>query len=142
VILAAPRASRSAGTVQPAALIYAGASRICHQRPERSFQRAGVQMPVCARCSGLYLSGAAGTLLAWSRRGRRRPMRTTRTRGLVLISAVPTVATFMLEMSGMLPFSNATRAIAAAPLGAAAGWLFVRMLRYDAPVDGDEIHNG
>ena len=99
-------------------------------------------MPVCARCSGLYLSGAAGTLLAWSRRGRRRPMRTTRTRCLVLISAVPTAATVVLEMSGIVPFSNATRAIAAAPLGAAAGWLFVRMLRYDAPFDGDEIHNG
>ncbi len=119
-ILAAPRTSRSAATVLPAALIYTGASRICHQRPERSFQRAGVHMPVCARCSGLYLSGAAGTLLAWSRRGRRRSMRTTRTRCLVLISTVPTAATFILEVMGGMPVSNASRAIAAAPLGAAA----------------------
>ena len=35
-------------------------SRICHQRPERSFAIAGIQMPVCARCSGLYVSGALG----------------------------------------------------------------------------------
>ncbi len=29
--------------------------RICHQRPERSFFVNGSQLPICARCIGLYL---------------------------------------------------------------------------------------
>ena len=43
------------------------AGRVCHQRPERSFHVAGVQLPVCARCTGLYVSGAAGALAALAR---------------------------------------------------------------------------
>jgi hypothetical protein len=31
-----------------------------------------------------------------------------------------------------VPFSNATRAVAAIPLGAVAGWLLVGLLRYDS----------
>ena len=31
-----------------------GAS-VCHQLPSHSFQREGLQFPICARCSGLYL---------------------------------------------------------------------------------------
>jgi len=39
-------------------LIFAVGSLICHQRPDRSFFVDGHQLPVCARCTGLYLSGA------------------------------------------------------------------------------------
>jgi uncharacterized membrane protein len=28
---------------------------LCHQMPERSFSFGGVQLPVCARCSGIYI---------------------------------------------------------------------------------------
>ena len=31
---------------------YQAGSLVCHQRPERSFHLAGVQLPVCARCFG------------------------------------------------------------------------------------------
>lgn len=31
-------------------------SRICHQRNDRSFYFNGKKFPVCARCSGIYLS--------------------------------------------------------------------------------------
>ena len=43
---------------------YLVGSLICHQRPGRSFRPWGVQMPVCARCAGLYLGAAVGGLLA------------------------------------------------------------------------------
>jgi uncharacterized membrane protein len=46
------------------AIIYAAGGLICHQRPERSFFLDGHQFPVCARCTGLYLSGAAG-IIGW-----------------------------------------------------------------------------
>jgi uncharacterized membrane protein len=44
-------------------------SAVCHQFPEHSYQVAGVPLPLCARCTGLYL-GALLTLLfhAWHRR--------------------------------------------------------------------------
>src|SRR3954465_2024069 len=37
---------------------------ICHQRPERTFFVHGQQMPVCARCTGLYLGAALAAPLA------------------------------------------------------------------------------
>ena len=49
---------------------YAAGSIVCHQIPERSFHIAGVQLPVCARCTGLYAGALAGVAwLAWSRCG-------------------------------------------------------------------------
>jgi len=38
--------------------VYVIGSLVCHQRPERSFYIWGHQMPVCARCTGIY-AGAA-----------------------------------------------------------------------------------
>ena len=89
-------------------------------------------MPVCARCSGLYLSAAVGTL----RRLGSRVCERASTRAL-MIAALPTAITFVLEVVGV-PFSNVARAIAALPLGAVVGWLFVRMLRYDSRLDAHE----
>ena len=44
---------------------------VCHQLPDRSFHPAGVQMPVCARCAGLYFGAGLGVLAAaaFRRRG-------------------------------------------------------------------------
>ena len=36
---------------------------ICHRIPERSFFIKGHQFPVCARCTGLYISGIATIIL-------------------------------------------------------------------------------
>jgi uncharacterized membrane protein len=112
-------------------LVYDAAGGICHQRPERSFHLAGVPMPVCARCSGLYLSGAAGALLGWlvplvTTIGTRHP------RWVLATAAIPTAATFGAEWAGLVPFSSLARALAAVPLGMAAGFLFVRALRKEA----------
>ncbi|MEO5895329.1 MAG: DUF2085 domain-containing protein [Vicinamibacterales bacterium] len=138
IILIAPVALHRASTARPGTLVYAVSSRICHQRTERSFAIGGVQMPVCARCSGLYLAGATGALIAWFRRAGRS---TLDTRTLLLISAVPTALTFALEWLGIMPFSNTARAVAAMPLGASTGWVFVCMLRYDARFDGNKNFN-
>jgi len=45
---------------------------VCHQLPERSFIEGGLQQPVCARCSGIYVGAIIGlALLFWLyRRGR------------------------------------------------------------------------
>jgi uncharacterized membrane protein len=42
---------------------------ICHQIPERSFHIAGQQLPLCARCTGIYMGALAGFVLMrlWGR---------------------------------------------------------------------------
>ena len=125
------RARRSA---EPAALawgavVYAAASRVCHQRPERSFETRGTLWPVCARCSGLYLAAPVGAILGWS--GRRRLGNPAWRR--LAVAALPTAATIALEWAGA-PIGNAVRAVAAAPAGAIAAWMVVE--RAAGPRDG------
>lgn len=133
------------------AFIFAAGSVICHQLPERSFFLDGRQLPVCARCTGLYLSGAAG-LAAWLvvklLRGWRpqtmppasAPRNTSggasasakasadKTAGqarwamaFLLIAAAPTVVSYLTGVLGVWDGSNLTRAVLAVPLGVVAG---------------------
>ena len=44
-------------------LIYFVFKFICHQLPERSYFIWGIQMPVCARCFGIYLGMILGLLV-------------------------------------------------------------------------------
>jgi uncharacterized membrane protein len=137
-IVGAPRLFASPTWGPAAAVVYTGSARICHQRAERSFRTAGLQWPVCARCAGLYLFGAAGALVGWFGRGRAAG---SRERWLLGVSAIPTAATWLLEVAGVMPFSNTARAAAALPLGIAAGWVFIRLLRYDSGLDAREVHS-
>lgn len=98
---------------------------VCHQLPERSFFVDGRQLPVCARCTGLYLSGVAGMLVwvAWRwARGRRGIAVPPRAALLVVAGAtVPTLISYVTGVAGVWDGSNATRALLAVPLGLAAG---------------------
>ncbi len=104
-------------------VIYLAASRVCHQQPERSFQTAGVQWPVCGRCSGLYLAAPLGAVAASLRSTRRRVARSTI--GWLAVAAVPTVVTLVFEWMTAVPVSNLARALAALPLGAAVAFVIV-----------------
>ena len=114
--------------------IYDIGARICHQRPERSFHLAGVPLPVCARCFGLYLSGAAGAVAASAARRSPRSIDARRARLVFAVAALPTLTTVAIEWLGLAIPSNIVRAVASLPLGAAAGWIFVRMLRAETAV--------
>ena len=46
-----------------ASAVYVAGAVVCHQKAERSFSLAGQPLPVCARCTGIYV-GAALTVLA------------------------------------------------------------------------------
>jgi uncharacterized membrane protein len=113
------------GTGVVPAIVYGAASLVCHQRPERSFVVVDAQFPICARCAGLYFSATVGALFAWSALG----TAPRNTRQLLLIAALPTLVTIPIEWLGLSPLSNAIRAGAAVPFGAACGWTFVRALR-------------
>jgi len=136
-LLAAPMALAHPVLAAPAAIVYAGSARVCHQMPERSFHLEGTQLPVCGRCFGLYAAGALGAALAWSSRRRV----SARTRGWLAAAAAPTAVTWSAEVAGLAEFSNVIRAVAALPLGVAGGWVFVQLLRYDSRLDGDQIHH-
>ena len=134
-----------------AAGTYLVGSVVCHQRPDRSFRLWGVQMPVCARCAGLYLGAAVGALLAGAGVSMQRVADNVREclhpdterggsrgiagiaspalRGIVLAAAVPTGVTWVGEAVGWLPFAGGVRAVAAVPLGAAVTWVASLVIR-------------
>ena len=120
-------------------VLYAAAAPVCHQRPDRSFFTNGVKWPVCGRCSGLYLAAPFGALLAY-RRSRRASLVATaaRARGLFAVAAIPTVASLVLEWTGLAAVSNLTRAAAALPLGAAIAWVLVGVA--SRPPRIDRVH--
>ncbi len=99
-----------------AGALYALGSRICHQRPERSFHLLAAQLPVCARCLGIYAGAAAGSLLATGARIRSSASRLS-PRMLLLGGSIPTALTLVLEWSGAWGATNLARAAAGLPLG-------------------------
>lgn len=123
--LVAARAARG-WTPWGVLLVYQLGALICHQRPERSFHLAGVQMPVCARCFGLYAAGAAGLLVAWTLRG---TWTRDHVRGLLAVSAIPIAVSVALEWAGAITTTNLFRTMTGWPLGFAAGIVAVAVLR-------------
>jgi uncharacterized membrane protein len=107
------------------AFAYAVGSVICHQLPDRSFFVDGRQLPVCARCTGLYVSGLAGVagwLLVKSACRWRAIVVPPRTALWIVVGAgVPTAISYFAGVIGAWDGSNVTRALLATPLGLAAG---------------------
>lgn len=119
-------------------VVYAVASLVCHQLPERSFHLGAFQLPVCARCAGIYTGavwGAAAAVLAPSGS----TARLTTARRLAVMAATPTLATVVLETAGFWAPSNATRAAAGLPLGLVVAFTAVRAL---GGRPGDDHHAG
>ena len=105
-----------------AAAPYAAGRFVCHQQADRSFLLWNVQMPVRARCLGLYAAAPLGVI--WPtvsvRRRRRSP---GGLRAAVLLAAVPIAALVAIEWLGVASPGPWVRAIAALPLGAVAASL-------------------
>ena len=111
--------------------VYVFASALCHQRPERSFQLWGSQMPVCARCAGIYLGAAVAVL--WSAARGLQPSAGRSPKGLalqaIIVGSLPSAATLVYEWTtGIVP-SNWTRAAAGFPLGLAVAWVVRNAIR-------------
>lgn len=132
LLVGTPMLARAEGQTATvvAAVTYRAGAVICHQQRARSFAAGGVSVPVCARCLGLYVGGAAGAILGvgwlWVRR-RADPaapgLRLARLRLAMVVIAVPTLASWAIEHGLGLEISNLARAVAAAPFGAAIGAL-------------------
>jgi uncharacterized membrane protein len=111
----------------PSVLMPVGAL-ICHQRPERSFFVSGRQVPVCARCTGLYAGAAFAVPLALIAAS---SIASNRARAIALVASLPTAITWSLEFAGLAQFTNGIRFAAALPLGAAVAWLVLGLLSED-----------
>ena len=96
-----------------------------------------MQLPVCARCTGIYIGAAVAAASGWPRALASRP-------AIVLaLAAVPSVITLLYEwMTGQTP-SNWIRAAAGVPLGAAVAIVVLgelSRLRWDAPLRAREVN--
>jgi uncharacterized membrane protein len=102
--------------------VYGIGSAVCHQNPARSFHLWAAQMPVCARCTGIYAGAAIAAIvgLTFARPARLYDSDAPLTpRTVVALAAIPTVATLAYEWTTGTTPSNSIRAAAGACLGAA-----------------------
>lgn len=108
------------------ALVYFAGSLVCHQLPDRSFHLSGIQFPVCARCTGLYLGAAVGmvALVAASPTW----LSYSRARVLLVASSIPTGLTIATAWLGWWDPGNTIRAALALPLGVAVGGIVTAVL--------------
>jgi len=143
---AASRSAPASAWYGFAFVVYGAGSVLCHQLPARSFHLWATQLPVCARCTGIYVGGAIAAVarLVWLKpeptyfgngsaatyfRNAASVLqpdeahRTRRARWLLATAFLPTAATLAFEWTtGDVP-SNVVRALAGLPLGAAAAWI-------------------
>jgi len=99
-----------------AAAAYLAGSLVCHQLPERSFHLGAAQLPVCARCLGIYAGFLACLLITFRIRG---------SRLAIIAGAVPTAVTVAFEWLGLWEPSNPARALAGVPLGAVVAFVVI-----------------
>ena len=135
--------------------VYAIGSAVCHQLPERSFHLWRAQMPVCARCTGIYFGAVIGaTAGALVRRAE--ALRHTRgsvpqgvrhaaqdhvataltsivaqgfspawVRAALSIAVAPSLATVAFEWTTGIMPSHAIRAASGLVIGIVVAWLVV-----------------
>lgn len=122
----------------PAGIAYAVGSLICHQLADRSFHLGAVQLPVCARCLGIYGGFVVAVTAAFSRlvpgsafarlMDRHRGLTPDAARWMVGVGAAPTAITVIAEWGGVWQTSNAARFAAGLPLGSAVGVVVIAAL--------------
>jgi hypothetical protein len=95
-----------------------------------------MRWPVCARCTGVYVSAAlVGLSLVSLPRVGVPPLESRRWRTLLACAAVPVAGSWLLERIGVLETSNIVRAALSVPLGAALAAALTVVRRTSAPAN-------
>ena len=109
--------------------VYGAGSLVCHQLAERSYHLWTVQMPVCARCAGIYVGAVLGVVGA--RAFQAAAVRSAdslalhRVRFALALAVLPSLLTLVYEWTtGVMP-AHAIRFAAGVPIGAVVAWLVV-----------------
>ena len=131
--VAIPSATWMATLAQPgipaylfALIVYAVGGAVCHQLPDRSFLLWGHQLPVCARCTGIYTGAAASALVTFAARRFAHRAFTVRTRLWMLAGgALPNAATLAYEWTSAAAPANLIRATAGFVVGAVVASLLI-----------------
>ena len=92
--------------------VYVVGHFVCHQLPARSFHLWMTPLPVCARCTGIYVAAAVTAIVL------RGGFVSTRSnpRIVVLAALTPTAATLVFEWTtGVMPSMLQTRVVMASP---------------------------
>src|SRR5262245_37341403 len=124
--------------------VYGIGSLVCHQLAERSYRLWSAQMPVCARCTGIYFGAAVSSILfSVAHHARLKPLRhgaaagaranvarrlepsVRAARAVIGVAALPTAATLVYEWTTGVTPTNAVRLAAGLPIGVAVAWLIV-----------------
>jgi uncharacterized membrane protein len=96
---------------------------MCHGRPERCLELLGTPMPICARCTGIYLGMVAGLVgflairqvVAWSEKG---------LRSVAMVAIVPLAIDGLTQLSGLRESTNELRVATGLVAGLAFGlWI-------------------
>jgi len=93
-------------------LVYLSFSSLCHQIPERSFSIFGHSLPVCHRCSGIYLGLFLGSLISNHFVHRSPDVR----RFFIFLACVPMLLDILLPYAGLWVSTGLSRFF--------TGWLF------------------
>jgi uncharacterized membrane protein len=132
---ALPLATFAAAQVHPSPAAYLGTlaiyaigGAVCHQLEPRSFHLWGHQMPVCARCTGIYVGAAVGAVLAAQRE---RALRLS-PRWIVGLAAAPLAASVLVERIAGVSMSNSVRCATGIVAGLAVAWVLVAGLNEPA----------
>jgi uncharacterized membrane protein len=130
------RAHASALGTALVVVVYAIGSMVCHQLPERSYHLWTAQMPVCARCAGIYAGAAVAAVLSAAHAAPPHPFRgAARARTALVVAALPAALTLAYEWTtGQTP-GNLIRAASGIPIGAVVAWLVVGATRDGAAAE-------
>jgi uncharacterized membrane protein len=124
--IALATALRATGPAALAAAVDLPFSRLCHRIPERVLTVAGVAMPLCSRCTGLWGGLSLAAAFAW-------PALSIRALRVALpVAALLMLAEIVTQDLGLHPVCHATRLLSgllvAAPLGGTIGRFITRDL--------------
>lgn len=99
---------------------------MCHRLPERSLVLAGVAMPLCSRCAGIFGGVAVGAIVAWPRLSPRRY------RLAITVAGAAMLADVITQDLGVHPIWHATRLATGLLFGYALSAASIRMVLRDA----------